>query len=321
MRWQYWLNMVAMHGLAWAMMAIACARTRTSWRNLSSSGQAPRWTRPFERWRKGSARSRLAWRLAMLDLNPMAWLEGRDRLQARVLGMFILAAAGFVMILHQASRQKWPTNDAAVLWPLFSHYLLCLWIAVEAPRRLADDKETGALELLLSTPIQPRQIVGGIMRTLRRRFGVALLALMALDGFVLWAYFDRHGSRGGFVWSNELTQMAAWALIVFPVQAYSLARVGLYQGLVQANSLRATFSVVWKLGLLPWVLFLVFVLACEIDRRNFRILPRLDDELAFGSWAFFHLFTCAAFLARANWQLRHRFRALAAAPPRAFWKR
>jgi hypothetical protein len=205
---------------------------------------------------------------------------------------------------------------------LFSHYILCLWIAIEAPRRLADDKESGALELLLGTPLQPRQIVGGVMRILRQRFGRAMLALLALDAFIASAYFDSHRGWQGFQGQHELVQLAAWALIVFPVQAWAMARVGLYQGLVQANSLRATFRVVWKVGLLPWLLFLVLALGYEIDRRHFRVLPNISDEIAFASWAGVHLLVCGVFLAHATWHLRRNFRALAAASTRrGWWKR
>jgi hypothetical protein len=258
----------------------------------------------------------------MLDKNPVAWLDGRDRLQTRVLRAIILAAAGFVVIACEASQRRWPGQDEVVLWPLFSHYILCLWIAVEAPRRLADDKESGALELLLCTPIQPRQIVDGVMATLRRRFCGALLALLALDAGIACAYFDHHGGWQGFLDDRDLPQLAACAIIVFPVQAYSMARVGLSQGLAQANSLRATFSVVWKVGLLPWVLFLGFILACEIDRRHFRVLPRIDAEVAFASWVICHLLACGVFVAQATWHLRRSFRASAASPTRrGWWKR
>ncbi len=258
----------------------------------------------------------------MLDKNPVRWLEGRDRLQTRVLWAVILAAAGFAVIAHLASRGKWPGQAQVVLWPLFSHYILCLWIAIEAPRRLADDKESGALELLLGTPIQPRQIVGGVMRILRQRFGRALLALLALDAYVFYAYFHMHRGWQGFQGQRELVQLAAWALVVFPVQAWAMARVGLYQGLLQANSLRATFRVVWKVGLLPWVLFLVLALACEIGQRHFRVLRHISDKTIFASWAGVQLLVCGVFLAQATWHLRRNFRALASSSPRrGWWKR
>ena len=49
-----------------------------------------------------------------------------------------------------------------MLWPIYTLYMLCLWIAIQVPRRLADDKESGALELLLGTPVTPARIVQGL---------------------------------------------------------------------------------------------------------------------------------------------------------------
>src|SRR5215468_1333048 len=73
----------------------------------------------------------------------------------------------------------WPDEDVAIGWAIWAHYILCLWIAIQAPRRLADDKQSGALELLLCTPLTPREIVRGSMGILRRQFGRGLAGLLA----------------------------------------------------------------------------------------------------------------------------------------------
>ena len=66
--------------------------------------------------------------------------------------------------------------------------------------------------------------------------------------------------------------------MVFPVQGYSLARIGLYEGLVRSNSVRATFMAIWKAGLLPWVMFIGFMVTWETARRHFRALPRITEQ-------------------------------------------
>ena len=88
----YWLNMGAMHALGWACLLIACRRTANAWRDLPVSVRVRRWRERLERWRRGSAASRLAWRPSMLTRNPVSWLEGRDRLQERMLWGIILGA-------------------------------------------------------------------------------------------------------------------------------------------------------------------------------------------------------------------------------------
>ncbi len=100
-----------------------------------------------------------------------------------------------------------------------------------------------------------------------------------------------------------------------------MARVGLYQGLAKANSLRATFTLIWSLGLLPWALFIAFLVGFEIGRRYLPFLPRINDRLAFVSWAGAHLLVFAVFLIRASWELVKHFRELAAGTAIPWWKR
>ncbi len=320
-RWDYWLNMGAMHALAWMCLVVASWRTTNSWRDLPASAWQRRWRERFERWRKGSAASRLAWRWSMLDKNPVGWLDGRDRLQERMLWGIILAAAILGAIAHLCSAGAWPDEDYVLLWAFFAHYVLCVWIANQAPRRLADDKESGALELLLCTPTRPADIVRGCMLNLRRCFGRALLALLAVDTFLGLAYFSAHEAGLHRPLPSPMLEFALCALVVAPVQTYSLARIGLYQGLVQASSLRATFMAAWKVGLLPWVIWIPLMLGLETTQRYWGIPARVNDELGFAACASIHLLVCGLFLAHASWRLHRNFRALAAQSPEPPWWR
>jgi hypothetical protein len=304
--------------LACVCLIIACIRTATSWRDLPASARWLRWSVRLERWSKGSVRAQLAWRNFMLERNPITWLEGRDRLQPRLLWAIILPCAGFLFIAHLLSPEGWPSKDLVDSWPFIAHYILCFWIAIQAPRRLADDKQSGALELLLCTPITPLNIVRGSMLSLRRRFGRALFALLALDAFLIFAWFEGNGGWADFR-ADEWFKLSLGAAVVFPLQAWSMARVGIYQGLVSANSLRATFMVIWKVGLLPIVMWIAFMMTCDILGL---LRGRNSDTFAFGALAGVHVLPCSFFLAHASWRLHRRFRMLAAqSAHRAWWKR
>jgi ABC-type transport system involved in cytochrome c biogenesis permease component len=321
-RWDYWLNMGGMHTLGWVCLVIASWRTTNSWRDLPASAWRRRWRERLDRWRQGSAASRAAWRRSMLDKNPVGWMDGRDRLQERMLWGIILAAAILGGIAHLCSAGAWPDENWVLLWAFFAHYVLCVWIANQAPRRLADDKESGALELLLCTSTKPAEIVRGCMLTLNRCFGRSLLGLLAADAFFGGAYYSAHGGASRGFPASLMVEFALCALVVAPVQTYSLARIGLYQGLVQATSLRATFVVAWKVGLLPWVIWISLMLCLEMTQRYWRIPASVTDELGFAAWRIVHLLVCGLFLAHATWRLHRNFRALAAQsaePP--CWKR
>ncbi len=256
----------------------------------------------------------------MLEKNPVAWLEGRDRLQERILWSGFLLAAIYCALMHLHAPDKWPTEDSLVAWPWWAHCILCFWLVIQAPRRIADDKYSGALELLLCTPLPPGQIVRGNMVALRRRYGRVLIGLLLLDGFILFSYFSGHDGWRGLL-RHDSFQIFVWGLVVFPIQLYSLARISLYQALVQPNSLRASYAAVWRVGLLPWVIFFIAVLTCDFYFTRSR-RSGITETVAFALWGTCHLLPCAAFVGRANFGLKHRFRALAGASDRRSpWQR
>jgi len=318
--WKLWANLTGMNLLGWFCLALACRRTATSWRDLPVSPLVLKLRSWWERFRKSRRRSQLAWRQQMLEHNPVGWLDGRDRIQESILSLIIVACAVLWAVKHLQSPQRWPSNDDLFLWPIFSHYTLCLWLAIQAPRRFADDKSSGALELLLCTPLPSGQIVRGAMSLLWRRFGRAMAALVVLDAFVVNAHISEHGGWADSRW-RTLIELGIYAALVFPLQGYALARGGLYQGLTRANSLRATFRLVWTLGVMPWILFIGFILTCDLTRRSFSFFPRLTEHFLFASWAGAHLLVFAASLSHTQWQLSRNFRALATTGSRRVWWR
>jgi ABC-type transport system involved in cytochrome c biogenesis permease component len=317
----YWLSLAGLQGLTWTCLGIAALRAATSWRTPPGAPLRLQWLERFGLWGRWQDGFRLAWKRSMLERNPVAWLEGRNRLQRWLMWGLILVAYGGWTLGYVRAPQQWLDQDMLILWPMWAHYILCVWLAIQAPQRLADDKQSGALELLLGTPVQPGQIVRGCMTVLRSQFGRAVLVLLMLDLCMVGAYFGARGGWKDFV-KDDVFPLSICAVLVFPFQAWSLARVGLYQGLRQANSLRATFMLLWKLGLLPWVVFVALIMLWQATRSHVRILVNIPDAYIFFGWAAVHLVACSLFLAHASWHLRRNFRRLAAQTVvPSWWKR
>jgi len=314
--WIRWLSMGGLQLLAWTCLLVACLRTRQSWRDLPANRLQILWTNwneGFERWTRGSARRRQAWRRSMLDRNPVAWLEGRARLQTLILWGLVFIATTFWAAQHTAG--DWPRGDTPILWALLAHYSLCLWIAIQAPRRFADDKQSGALELLVCTALNPQQMVSGTFRMMRRRFGWPFLAMMLLNAYMFLLLCEQQS------WGSEELGLGLSALIVFPLQVYCFVRIGIYQGLSQTNSLLATFALIGKIGLLPWLLCFGFLLTWDQLHLYLGIASAVNDLVAYSTWIGAHVLVCGLFLAHANWHLRRHFRSLAATFSRPSWWR
>lgn len=302
--WGMLWHFSSMTAFAAGMIIAACAITRGAWRG-STQAQQQKW---FQRWTFLNPLARSRWRAKMLSARPITWLEGRSPLSERFLRIAVWLSTGFWILQHLHNPNRWPDMDVVITWPMFSHFVLCLWIAADAPRRFSDDKQSGALELLLCTPYSPGRMVADAMRALRGRFLGPLLLVMSLAAYSVVFFIVNRGRPG---MTDELLRLAFGGMLVIPTQAYVFARVGLYQGLVSRTSLRATAMLIAKLFVLPWILFAMWVISVEVFR-----LPLLSflrgPKAAFTAWPVVHLAVFAVFLTHANSRLSTHFRRLAA---------
>ena len=86
-----------------------------------------------------------------LDANPVTWLSARHWIRPLPWDSCWLSPliAGWVEILQDGG---WWDIEVCFALSCAIHVALKLWVANEAPRQLLDDRRTGAMELLLSTP-------------------------------------------------------------------------------------------------------------------------------------------------------------------------
>jgi ABC-type Na+ efflux pump permease subunit len=318
--WEYWTVMGGLHGLAWLLILGACWRTAKSWRTGAESLRRTKWKERAARWHARIGRMR--WRKRLLDQSPMAWLESRGFFEAAFLAALVCTALGIWMFEHFAGKDFWPDQGVAVGWAVVAHYILCLWIAVQAPRRLADDKQSGALELLLCTPLTPRQIVKGCTRALLARFGTVAAIMMLLDAYSLYFCYTQQWPYNSMS-TQDIVELSLCGLLVLPLQTYTFIRLGVYQGLAQGNSLRATFKLIAKVALLPWALFVSFVLGMLLAERYInRWLGRFGEVFFISMWIGIHVLTCLGFLLHGNYRLKRHFRDLASQTVKLpWWKR
>lgn len=128
-------------------------------------------------------------------------------------------------------------------------------LAIEATRRFSEDRASGALELLLSTPLSPAIILAGQRRALSRGFALRFTVVCAVNiGLLLLAnkVMD-HGVNHFF------TVVFIGGLILFPVVDYALAWAGMLAGLRGTRHHRATLVTLARVMLPGWVGIFVFV--------------------------------------------------------------
>ena len=122
---------------------------------------------------------------ALLDLNPYQWLALRGESSPKTVMGFVLSIFAIWGIgAWQYGRFMF---DSEVLTPtvVIVNSFLKIWVIGEASRRFVEDRQNNALELILSTPLQAREIVRGQWRALVKLFAVPVLATMVWEMYLL----------------------------------------------------------------------------------------------------------------------------------------
>jgi ABC-type transport system involved in multi-copper enzyme maturation permease subunit len=205
----YWSALAVTQLIGWALLALACALVPHTWQDRKRAGTGT--TRSWAYvWRYGGAGRRQRLRQKLIGREPVAWLTSRERWQSRGLwAMASVAVAGVVAALIQApGMEVWIIwNYVGVLFTL----LLYLWAASQAGRFFVEARRSGLLELLLTAPLNDRQIVHGQWRGLLRMFGLPLALLLSVHvtaSTMSQLGFQRLATQASKIASSKITNQS-----------------------------------------------------------------------------------------------------------------
>src|SRR5436190_3159219 len=240
----YYPSLATVHLLGWLFLSSACFIVPRTWHDkVQDSGKRRVWI--MRAIFGGSPAARTQFRRALLALNPFYWLTSRDRSKIFFVWLFlILGAALWAWGLIKYPR-TWKDEATFVFSGMVAHAVLKIWLATEATRQLGMDRRSGALELLLSTPITIRQIIHGQLLSLWRQFGPPSVVVLLTDLTFLSA-------------NNESSWKLFWVviMIVFVLDMITLGWVGMWLGLAHKQPSRAAASAIARVMALPWAIYL-----------------------------------------------------------------
>ena len=178
---RYWTSMGFTIGVGLLSLLLASWRLPRTWQESDDTVNRSGISNWLRRVRFRDAGAFLRFRRSILDANPVTWLSARHWIRPWLPWGFLLAVAliaGWVEILQDGG---WWDIEVCFALSCAIHIALKLWVANEAPRQLLDDRRTGAMELLLSTPLVPPEILEGLWRALRRQFLGPVILVLAVD--------------------------------------------------------------------------------------------------------------------------------------------
>ena len=291
----YYGSLLCTHGLAWGFLGVACLKVPRSWQDRPGEARRLSWWRSLRL--KSTARRRSA-RRRLLEINPCYWLGGRERGSITTVWVFLGVTALVWAWGLWKHPQDWHDESVFVLTALGLHFVLKSAMAFEAAQKLLVDRQSGALELLLCTPLAIREIVHGHFLALARNFAWPVLLVLGMDAaFFLSKLHDREW-MGLFLAGGS----------IFLADMITLGFLGLWLGLTSRTTGRAAFSSLARILALPWLGFgMLMAAGAALFSNSYRGFS-FPDWFPLASWFALSLLVDVIFCAWAYGQLIERLR-------------
>jgi len=314
----YW-SVGTVHGLGWAFLALASGIVPRSWHDkvVSEGG----WRGRMRTWLEGDAATRREFRTRLLDRNAFFWLASRPRLRiAWAWVPLALAAAAWFFGLYYVGND-WLNVGIYSATAFFLSLTMKAWIGSEAGRRLIEDRKSGALELLLSTPLSVPDILRGQRLALQRQFLRPVLVLLGAFGLMIFA----GGNSSEFSGGDRPYWYWTWAagLVMFGADVVALYWLGMWTGLAVKNSKHAFGAAIVPVLALPWIAIAVMATVVNLLPRELRQMFDWDGW-PFLMWFGFGILADVGFGLWARHKLLNEFRFIAAQryqPKPSWWRR
>ena len=256
----FWTSLLLTNLLGWIFLAVASFFLPHVWQDKAASVRTMRWRERWQRWCLGDVATRAARRKKLVEANPFLWLVSRDRLKGVYFWTFLGALAClwlWIWLKFSGWNYKEPFFIVTIL---ILHSTLKLWIASEASCHFEEQRQSGALELILScTPLDVPDILRGQWQALRRLFVWPLVAVLVVDALMVlvgfWdAGFWNHAAPRGRHFSSQGPMAMIAAMLMLIADVIALGWVGMWNG-ISSKPKHAAGKTVGQVLILPWLIF------------------------------------------------------------------
>jgi hypothetical protein len=294
----YWWSFLATHLMGWTFLAAASFLvTRIS----LEQGKVRTWRR--------RPRNRVS--AAEWGSDPVLSLVARSMKGPTTPWWFGLGLAAFVVLTFVTamvvSPSGWFDLPTFGIIAIGCHLALKFAAANDACRCLTGRRQSGELELLLTTPLDQDALVQGSAIALKRQLLWPVLLVLALDLALLVAGWCKVGLWNGFGWGALLLVEVVW----FLGNLYSLTWLGMVLGLKSASHSKAMGRTLFYILLMPWSGLIVAVVCFGIATLGNSMTPGMVAAMVAEFVVLIVVCNCG-FAGWAVSELKDRFRILAA---------
>ena len=305
--YDFWMAALLTQVYVWIFLVLACVIVPRAWQDRAA--KVPFTLHTF--WRRifgSDPVLETALRKRLLSVNPFLWIAARDPMKSVAVWIVLLVLTGLWIWGYLTWPGDWKNLPNYVMSAVLLHTLLKFWLATEACYRFVQDRKSGALELLLSTPLSVSDILRGQRLALVRQFAGPALYILGID--LLFLYLGLKDREIGDQSARNFWILIWMAgMIVFVMDLFALSWVSMWMGLKNLKVNRAGGAAISRILVLPW---LVFTLSLTV-LGAITFLARIgwNEYFVLSYWFGLCVVNNLVFNTWAKRNLLHRFRDIA----------
>ncbi len=266
----FWPSVGAVFLLSVFFLGLASWIVPRTWQDRPLSEAAQQRRRRVNEFGAPPVAVRVAQRRRLLAINPMLWLVTRGRFKLASVWIFLALGVVIWSIGLMVSPRDWQDDGVYIFSAIVVHTVLKFWVVTEACRRFSLDRQSGALELLLSTPMPAADLVRGQAMGITRQFAGPIVVVLVSD--LIFCAAGKSNRGWPEVW------VAGMAVLVADVIA--LTWLGMWRGLNSRRPVRAAAATLSRILVLPWLLWGLGLTVFGL-MGGFRLSPRFIEEFGF----------------------------------------
>jgi hypothetical protein len=321
---EYWGSLQMIFCLSIGFLVLAAIKLPRSWQEGARSEM------PLARWfeaafravqsrltrspgRGSNASERRVPSVDSLETNPYLWLacrrQPRETLARILLGGLVLLWFCFLALAVTSSNGKDPF--VACLFTAYAIHQVGKYLAaVEATRQLGEDRRTGALELLLVTPLPETHIVSALASSFARRFrGLKAILLLVNLCMCLTVLCARNKLRMSDSDVAIFLELFIGGILMLFLDFSAISKAGIWAALRARRHHRAVLAVLARVMLAPWATVFLIIFLMSNHKGG---ISTASVSLIFAFWFAVGIITDLLAHTRAQLGLRQGLRPLLA---------
>jgi hypothetical protein len=259
-RWgeTYWPGLLANQIFIWLLLGLACALVPRTWQQRGASNTVSRGSWSYS-WRYGGAERRSSLRQKLLGKSPVLWLACRVRWQSVLVWMLVvITLVGFTLL----ALADWQARVWITTWSFIGGALTLIFYlgtASQACRFLVEARRSGLIELLLSSPLDGKEIVHGQWQASVRMFALPMILFLCvqmaekmLSTQATWGLMATAGGSG--LAAIAMPILAGFmTAVVTGANLVTLCWFGMWMGMTSKNANFATLKTILFVQVIPWI--------------------------------------------------------------------